>query len=114
MTSETPKQPHDHSGHQHGSQPESAGVQIANQVIDFANTQLEQGASPEDIASGLRHAAANFSAFAFSGITKLPKDPNAMADDFMDYFEHYLGVHMPKEAPTDGLAQLIEQAKNEL
>ena len=106
MTSDTPQQP--------SEQPTSASVQIANLIIDFANTQLEKGESPEDIAAGMRHAAANFSAFAFAGITKLPKDPNAMADDFMDFFEHYLGVHLPKDEPTVGLAQLIEQAKNEL
>jgi hypothetical protein len=99
--------------HNHDDPNTSKGVQIANQIIDFANKQLESGESPEAIASGMRHAAANFSAFAFSGIEKLPKDPNAMVDDFIDFFEHYLGVHRPKDAPTDSLAQLIEQAKND-
>ncbi len=42
------------------------------------------------------------------------KDPNNMAEEFMNYFEHYLGVHEPQEKPQNGLAQLIEQAKNEL
>ena len=105
MTSDTPEQPDD--------EQTSRGVQIANQIIDFANKQLENGESPEAIASGIRHAAANFSAFAFFGIEEVPKDPNTMVDEFIDFFEHYLSVHKPKDAPTDSLAQLIERAKND-
>ncbi|MBT3700453.1 MAG: DUF3144 domain-containing protein [Alphaproteobacteria bacterium] len=104
----------DETPHNHDDEHASRGVQIANQIIDLANKQLESGESPEAIASGMRHAAANFSAFAFFGIKELPKDPNTMVDEFIDFFEHYLGVHKPKDGPTDGLAQLIQQAKNEL
>ncbi len=93
---------------------ESIGVQIANQIIDFANQRLEGGDTDQDIAAGLRHAAANFSAFAFHRSAQLPKDPNAMVDDFITLFEHYLGVHKPQEAADQGLQDLIRQAKNEL
>jgi len=93
---------------------DSAGVQIANQIIDLANTHLESGAAVEEIASGLRHAAANFSAYSFFRSEKLPKDPNDTVDTFISFFEHYLSIHKPKEAPGQGLAQLIEQAKSEL
>ena len=31
---------------------DSVGVQIANQIIDLANTRLESGDTVEDIASG--------------------------------------------------------------
>ena len=36
-------------------------VKIANQIVNIANTRLEDGAPAADIAAGLRHAAANFS-----------------------------------------------------
>ncbi len=93
---------------------ESIGVQIANQIIDLANRRLESGDSDQDIAAGLRHAAANFSAFAFFRSTQLPKDPNTMVEDFITLFEHYLGVHKPQEAADQGLQDLIRQAKDEL
>jgi len=93
---------------------ETIGVQIANQIIDLANTRLEGGDPAEDIASGLRHAAANFSAYAFFRSEKLPKDPNTTVEEFVSFFERYLDVHKPKAAPGQGFAQLIEQAKNEI
>ncbi len=93
---------------------ESISVQIANQIIDLANSRLENGDSDQDIASGLRHAAANFSAFAFFRSSQLPKDPNTMVEEFISLFEHYLGVHKPQEAADQGLKHLIQQAKNEL
>lgn len=94
-------------------QQDSVGVQIANQIIDLANGHLEDGKSAQEIASGLRHAAANFSAFAFVGEQKLPKDPNALVEEFISFFEHYLGVHKPAEDPIHGLNQLIEQVKKD-
>ncbi len=95
------------------STQESIGVQIANQIVDLANKRLENGDSAEDIASGLRHAAANFSAFTFFSIEQLPKDPNTMVDEFINFFEHYLGVHKPEEKPVHGLVQLVEQVKKD-
>ena len=92
---------------------QAPGVEIANKIIDMANTHIEGGASTDDIASGLRHAAANFSAYAFFRSEKVPKDPNDTAEDFLKFFEHYLDVHKPQSAPGQGLAQLIQQAKNE-
>lgn len=103
MNSETPK-----------TSPDSVGVQIANQIIDLANTRLEVGDSADEIAAGLRHAAANFSAFAFFRSEKLPKDPNDTVEAFISLFEHYLDMHKPKTSPRQGFAQLIEQAKKEL
>jgi len=103
MTSETPKTSQD-----------SVGVQIANQIIDLANTRLEAGDTADDIASGLRHAAANFSAYAFFRSEKMPKDPNDTVENFISFFEHYLDVHKPQAEPGQGLSQLIEKAKNEL
>lgn len=95
-------------------QQESFGVQIANQIIDLANKTMAKGASVEEIASGLRHAAGNFSAYEFFRSEAQPKDPNDTVDDFAKFFEYYLGVHQPKESAGQGLKQLIEQAKGEL
>lgn len=96
------------------NQNESPGVQIANQLIDMANTLLEGGASPEEIASGLRHGAANFSAYAFFRSEVTPKDPNATVEDFVRFFEYYLDTHKPQGTAADGFSKLIDQAKNEL
>lgn len=95
-------------------QQESFGVQIANQIIDLANKSMAKGANAEDIASGLRHAAGNFSAYAFFRSEVQPKDPNDTVDDFVKFFEYYLGVHQPQESAGHGLKQLIQQAKSEL
>ena len=117
--------PADNHDHDHGncndpshnhSHNESVGVQIANQMIDMANVMLENGVPPEEIASGLRHGAANFSAYAFFRSEVTPKDPNATVENFIQFFEYYLGVHQPKQEETavDGFNKLIEQAKGEL
>ena len=45
---------------------ETPSIQIANQIINVANTRMKEGMLPDDIAQGLRHAAANFSAFVES------------------------------------------------
>ena len=95
-------------------QQESHGVQIANQIVDIANSCLEQGVDLQEIAAGLRHGAANFSAFAFFRSEVMPKDPNDTVENFVQFFEYYLDLHKPKEAAADGLSRLIEQAKNEL
>jgi len=92
----------------------SPSVQIANQFIDMANTHIQNGSGVQDIASGLRHAAANFSAYAFFRDDQVPKDPNTAVEEFIRFLEHYLDLHKPKEAPGDGLFQVIEQAKKDL
>ncbi len=50
---------HDH-GHDQRPQPRrNPAVAVANQIIDFANKALEAGLTPEAVADGMRHAAAN-------------------------------------------------------
>ena len=96
------------------NQTENISVQIANQLVDIANTLLTEGHTSADVASGMRHAAANFSAYDFFRTENLPRDPNMMVEEFVKFFEHYLDIHKPKGAPGDGLKNLIEQAKSEL
>jgi len=93
---------------------ETLGVQIANQIINIANTRLEDGLPADDIATGLRHAAANFSAFAYFRSENRDIDPNAIVDEFINQLTHYLDRHQPTEQPAQGLHQLVEQAKNEI
>jgi hypothetical protein len=93
---------------------ETLSVQIANQIINIANARHEDGLPVDEIADGLRHAAANFSAFAFFRINNQDLDPNAIADEFVNQLHHYLELHQPTKQPTHGLYQLIEQVKNEI
>ncbi len=93
---------------------ETLSVQIANQIINIANARQEDGLPVDEIAAGLRHAAANFSAFAYFGSENQDLDPNAIADEFVNLLTRYLEVHQPTKQPAHGLYQLIEQAKNEI
>lgn len=101
--------------------PQPPATTIANKIIDLANTNLESGIAAGDIAQGLRHAAANFSAYAFFRLeqsSKEAKDPNYIVEDFLSSFEYYLGLHRPQEQPEESapqsLAETIAQAKKEL
>ena len=93
---------------------DTPSVQIANQIINVANARLQDGLTVDVVALGLRHAAANFSAFA-----EHPKgggDPAAIIEEFARLLEYYLSRHGgPEEpAPGAGLSQLIKQVKDEL
>lgn len=89
-------------------------VQIANQIVNIANTRLEDGVESSEIAAGLRHAAANFSAFALYQSKADPNDAQRDVEEFIRYFEYYLERHAPKDEPQGGLYQLVETAKNEI
>lgn len=87
---------------------------FANEIINLANASIEKGNTPDQIAEGMRHAAANFSAYAFFRTEESPADPNKTVENFVRFFEYYLEAHMPKEEPAGGLAQTVAQAKDEL
>jgi len=86
-------------------------VQIANQIINVANSRLEDGVAPDDVAAGMRHAAANFSAFT---ATHGEIDPNILIEEFAEMLGYYMERHSPSGSAPAGLNQLIDQAKNEL
>ncbi len=100
-------------------QPEddTFSMQIANQIINLANARLQEGAPGDEVALGLRHAAANFSAFA-EHHRQDGGDIGRIAGEFANFLEYYLERHgangQPKEAPAAGLQQLIKQVKDEL
>ena len=87
---------------------------FGNELINIANQEMAKGHSPAELAEGLRHAAANFSAYAFFLTDEETADPNPLIENFVRFFEYYLSVHMPKEEAGGGLAQTIAQAKDEL
>ncbi len=45
---------------------QSSDIEIANELISFANHKQEAGIYPTVIAAAFRHAAANFTAFAYA------------------------------------------------
>ncbi len=92
-------------------------IQLANQVINIANNYLEDGMRVDAIAAGLRHAAANFSAFAHHRSGENDEQLGPIVEDFLQMFEYYLQRHAPdapQPQPGGGLGDLIEQAKNEV
>ena len=96
---------------------QTLSIQLANQIINIANKNLEDGLSVEAIAAGVRHAAANFSAFAHHRTGGSEEQLGAIVEDFIQMFEYYLERHAPSERgpePGGSLTDLIESAKNEV
>ena len=97
---------------------ETPSIQIANQIINIANMRMKDGMSPDEVAQGLRHAAANFSAFV--EYRKGGGDPEAIFEEFVQLLEYYISRHGGPEAknedevPAGGLSDLIKQVKKEL
>ena len=90
-------------------------IQLANQIINVANNHLEEGMRVDAIAAGLRHAAANFSAFAHHRNGGNEEQLGPIVEDFLQMFEYYLDRHAPQQSRTSGgLTDLIEQAKKEV
>lgn len=89
-------------------------IQLANQIINTANNRLQEGMDVIDIAAGIRHAAANFSAFAVANSDR-PKevDPSFFSDEFLQIYEYYLEKHMTPPEQETGLEALIKQVKDE-
>ena len=103
-------------------QPEddTLSIQIANQVINVANSRTQDGVDAKEVAQGLRHAAANFSAFAEFDRRDEGAEPDLamIVEEFTRFLEYYMsrngGDGTPEGGPRGGLEQLIEQVKSEL
>ncbi len=96
------------------NKPSNPSMMIANEIINLANANLEKNLPVEVVAEGLRHAAANFSAYSFFRSEQMPKDPNQTVESFISMFEYYLEAHKPAEVAGEGLAQTIARAKDDL
>ena len=102
--------------HDHGEDEHTLSVQIANQIINIANTRLESGLPPEVISAGLRHAAANFSAFVAQHTDPEAIQEGRLTEEFHHMLEYYAQVHGGQHEapqPAAGLHQLINQVKDE-
>lgn len=89
------------------------GVHIANEIIELANAKLESGLHPMVIADGLRHAAANFSAFAYAHATNEPMNGEEIVQDFVQMLQYYDSRHREAQTPITGLEQLVKQVESE-
>ena len=89
------------------------GVHMANEIIVLANNKLEAGLHPLVIADALRHAAANFTAFAFAHGTDEALDQGEIIRDFVQMLEYYDVRHREGAKPQSGLEQLVERVRNE-
>lgn len=89
------------------------GVHIANEIIVLANDKLEAGLHPMVIADALRHAAANFTAFAYAHGTDEELNHEEVLRDFIQMLEYYDSRHREGRKPLSSLEQLVEQVKNE-
>ncbi len=92
---------------------QTLSVQIANQIINVANNRLEEGLQPDVIAEGLRHAAANFSAFVAKHMDPASVPEGRVTDEFHRMLLYYAQVHGNDAPPTTGLHDLIGRVKDE-
>lgn len=93
---------------------QTLSIQLANQIINMANNRLQEGMDPTDIAAGMRHAAANFSAFVVGNSEPIEDfDPAYFAEEFLQIYHYYLEKHQQPPAQETGLEALVNQVKNE-
>ena len=110
---------HEHGpdcGHDHDADDQTLSVQIANQIINVANSRLEDGLPAHVIAAGLRHAAANFSAFVAHHMDPESISDGTLTEEFHAMLEYYAQVHGAQgqdEPQQTGLHDLISRVKDE-
>ena len=88
-------------------------IEIANKLINFANDEQEAGTHPTVIAAAFRHAAANFTAFAYAHDTNEPLATESIMEEFLRTLEFYDKHHRGKAPPMTSLERLVEQVKSE-
>ena len=62
-------------------------VQLANQFINVANSQMSDGKAPMAIAAGIRHAGANFTAFALVNSQQSLPSPDVFNNEFNELLD---------------------------
>ena len=88
-------------------------IEIANELITFANDKQEAGLHPTVIAAAFRHAAANFTAYAYAHGTNDPLATESIMGDFRQALEFYDERHRGDTPSKTSLERIIEQAKRE-
>ena len=95
------------------SDDNEASLRMANEFVEIANDKLATGIHPLDIASAIRHAAANFTAFAYAHGTDDALDTASVMEEFRQLLDNYDKRHRDKARPLTDLERLVEQVKNE-
>ena len=95
------------------SDDNEANLRMANEFVEIANDKLATGIHPMDIASAIRHAAANFTAFAYVHGTDEALDTANIMEEFLPLLENYDQRHRDNARPMTDLEKLVEQVKNE-
>ena len=90
-----------------------ASLRMANEFLEIANDKLATGIHPLDISSAIRHAAANFTAFAYAHGTDDALDTASVMEEFRQLLENYDQRHRDNARPMTDLEKLVEQVKNE-
>ena len=90
-----------------------ASLRMANEFVEVANNKLSTGVDPVVIASAIRHAAANFTAFAYAHGTDDPLDSASIMEEFLSLLENYDRRQRGKARSVTDLERLVEQVKNE-
>ena len=90
-----------------------ASLRMANEFVEVANNKLSTGVDPVVIASAIRHAAANFTAFAYAHGTDDPLDSASIMEEFLRLLENYDRRQRGKAHSVTDLERLVEQVKNE-
>ena len=87
--------------------------ELANELINLANQKLAAGIHPMVIAAAYRHAAANFTAFAYANSTDNPLATESIMEEFLRMLEFYENHHRGEARPMTALERLVEQVKSE-
>ena len=95
-----------------GNSQDTDSTAIANELIGFANDKQEAGVDAVVIAAALRHAAANFTAFAFRA-TEDPLDTEDIMEEFVQFLHYYDGHHRGAARQMTPLEKLVKQVENE-
>jgi hypothetical protein len=85
---------------------------IANELINFANDRQEAGVDALVIAAALRHAAANFTAFAFR-TTEDPLNTESITEEFVRFLQYYDGHHRSHTRQMTPLEKFVKQVEDE-
>ena len=88
-------------------------IELANELIEFANNKMAAGILPIVIASAFRHAAANFTVFAYAYGTDDPLVTESIMEEFLQMLEFYENHHRGEARPMTALERLVEQVKSE-
>ena len=88
-------------------------IELANELINLANDKQAAGNHPTVIAAAFRHAAANFTAYAYAHGTNDPLATESIMGDFRQALEFYDERHRGDTPSKTSLERIIEQAKRE-